>query len=66
MSASLATQTDPNRGTMIDHVRTLVDRHAAVLTDDDRHLIARHLAEVERLLLVVVGIVRRATLRGGR
>jgi hypothetical protein len=50
----------------IDHVRTLVATHAAVLTDDDRHLIARHFAEVERLLLVVVGIVRRATLRGGR
>jgi hypothetical protein len=51
---------------MIDNVRTLVATHAAVLTDDDRHLIARHFAEVERLLLVVVGIVRRATLRGGR
>jgi hypothetical protein len=36
---------------MIDLVRALVDRH---------------LAEVEQLLLVVVGIVRRAALRGGR
>ena len=50
----------------IDLVRALVDRHAAVLSADDRHLIDRHLAEVEQLLLVVVGIVRRATLRGGR
>jgi hypothetical protein len=48
----------------IDHVRTLVATHAAVLSDEDRHLIDRHFAEVERLLLVVVGIVRRATLRG--
>jgi hypothetical protein len=39
----------------IDRVRALVDRH----------LIDRHLAEVERLL-VVVGIVRRAPPRGGR
>ena len=50
----------------IDHVRALVAAHAAVLTDEDRHLIDRHLREVERLLLVVVGIVRRAVLRGGR
>jgi hypothetical protein len=50
----------------IDLVRALVDRHAAVLSADDRHLIDRHLAEVEQLLLVVVAIVRRAALRGGR
>jgi hypothetical protein len=51
---------------MIDHVRALVASHAAVLSDEDRHLIDRHLAEVEQLLLVVVAIVRRAALRGGR
>jgi hypothetical protein len=51
---------------MIDLVRTLVAAHAAVLSEADRHLIDRHLAEVERLLLIVVGIVLRATLRGGR
>lgn len=49
-----------------DNVRTLVATHAAVLSDDDRHLIERHLREVKRLLLVCVGIVYRALLRGGR
>lgn len=47
-------------------IRTLVAAHAAVLTDEDRRLIARHMAEVEQLLLVCVGIVRRAVERGGR
>lgn len=50
----------------IDTVRTLVADHAAVLSNDDRHLIARHFAEVLRLLWVIVGIVRRAAERGGR
>ena len=49
---------------MIAAVRTLVARHAAVLSEADARLIARHLAEVDQLLLVVVGIVRRAMLRG--
>jgi hypothetical protein len=50
----------------IDLVRALVDRHAAVLSEADRHLIDRHLAEVERLLMIVVGIVRRAAQHTGR
>lgn len=48
----------------IDRVRALVARHAAVLSEADARLIARHLAEVDQLLLVVVAIVRRAVLRG--
>lgn len=47
-------------------IRALVAAHAAVLTDEDRRLITRHMAEVEQLLLVCVGIVRRAAERGGR
>lgn len=47
-------------------VRAMVSAYDAVLTDEDRRLIARHFAEVDQLLLVVVGIVRRAAERGGR
>jgi hypothetical protein len=44
----------------------MVSAYDAVLTDEDRRLIERHFAEVDQLLLVVVGIVRRAADRGGR
>jgi hypothetical protein len=55
------------RGTLtIALVRAMVSAYDAVLTDEDRRLIARHFAEVDQLLLVVVGIVRRAAERGGR
>ena len=55
------------RGTLtIALVRAMVSAYDAVLTDEDRHLIERHFAEVDQLMLVVVGIVRRAAERGGR
>jgi hypothetical protein len=55
------------RGTLtIALVRAMVSAYDAVLTDEDRRLIERHFAEVDRLLLVVVGIGRRAAERGGR
>lgn len=57
----------PTRGTLtIALVRAMVSAYDAVLTDEDRRLIERHFAEVDQLLLVVVGIVRRAADRGGR
>jgi hypothetical protein len=44
----------------------MVSAYDAVLTDEDRRLIARHFAEVDQLLWVIVGIGRRAAERGER
>lgn len=46
-------------------VRALVAHYGADLTPDEAHLVARHMADVDALLRVVVGIVRRAVERRG-
>ena len=47
----------------VAEVRALVAHYGASLTAEDAHLIARHMADVDALLRIVVGIVRRAAAR---
>lgn len=46
-------------------VRALVAHYRRDLSPEEAHLVDRHLADVEALLRVVVGIVRRAVARRG-
>lgn len=45
-------------------VRALVAHYHRRLTPEEHHLVERHLGDVDQLLRVVVGIVRRAVERG--
>ncbi len=46
-------------------VRALVAHYRRDLSPEEAHLVDRHMADVEALLRVVVGIVRRAVARRG-
>ncbi len=47
----------------VAQVQALVSHYGAALTAEESHLIARHMADVDALLRIVVGIVRRAAAR---
>lgn len=49
----------------VAQVQALVAHYGADLTAEEAHLIARHMADVDALLRIVVGIVRRAVARRG-
>lgn len=47
----------------VAQVQALVAHYGRDLTPEEAHLVDRHLSDVEALLRVVVGIVRRAVAR---
>lgn len=49
----------------LSDVRALVAHYRRDLSPEEAHLVDRHMADVEALLAVVVGIVRRAVARRG-
>lgn len=49
----------------LSDVRALVAHYRRDLSPEEAHLVDRHLSDVEALLAVVVGIVRRAVARRG-
>lgn len=49
----------------IAQVRALVAHYRADLSAEEAHMVARHMADVDALLRIIVGIVRRAVERRG-
>lgn len=47
----------------VAQVQALVAHYGRDLTPEEAHMIARHMADVDQLLRIVVGIVRRAAAR---